>query len=327
LADTLRQTGVDPVSFLRNYGIDAALITKSNERVPVGKILGMWAKAAAAAREPLFGLYAARNVESHTFGLVSYLATVSATWGEALELICRYFRLITDVGKYELCVVEGSATLLFVRRAGAPNPSHEFWDFVLSVPFSYAMRNVENFKVREILLPYPMPAHRAGIESYFAAPARFSAGSLALVFPEEYLKAPLKAADRPLANLLRSLADEKMATMPDASEPLSQLRNALRDALRAGDVTLAGVAHRLSVSPRNMQRQLRAAGTGFTLELNRARRELALILVDQPGVTLQQIAFRLGFSEQTAFQRAFRRWTGETPGHYREKGASQTVTE
>ena len=315
LVEGLRRAGLNPVSFLCDCGIDASVMTGLNQRVPLERVLGIWTKAATAAGDPLFGLQAVSCTEQHTFGLVSYLAKVSATWGEALERVCRYFRLIADVGQYELSSVGSLAMLLF--RPGAPHPSPELLDFVLGVPFGFGLRGVEGFCVSEVLLPYAIPAHSDAIESFFSAPVRFSSGSTALVFSADFLKAPLKAAELPLAALLENVAAEKVASFQPSVDPLAQFRQFLRDAVRAGNASLASVARRMGVGPRSMQRQLRTAGSGFASELNGARHELSLVLIRQPELTLQQIAFLLGFSEPAAFHRAFRRWTGESPGRYR----------
>ena len=197
--------------------------------------------------------------------------------------------------------------------------SLQLCDFAIAVPFTYGRRFVEGFGAREILLPYPAPARSDDHERFFAAPVRFSATALGLVFPAALLSAPLRTAHPRLANVLEGLAQEKVVAIVADVDPVAHVRGALHAALRAGHVSLADVARRVALSPRTLQRQLTASGTTFAAQLNRSRHEMALVLLTQPELGLHEVAFLLGFSEPAAFHRAFRRWTGEAPGSYRQR--------
>jgi AraC-like DNA-binding protein len=324
LIEGLARAGVDVAAFLRQFGIESALSPDSEERYPAASLLDLWPRAAGLAGDPLFGVNAARFVEGHSFGLFSYLAVTSETWGQALERVCRYFRLLTDVGRYELSVAADAALLQFVPAAQAPPANPVLCDFVLGVPHQYGLANVEGFRLREVLLPYPVPSHAERLASFFGAPLRFSASTLGIVFASEILNSPLRRAEPKLSALLESMAREKVALLPDERDSLTQVRAALRGALRAGQASLPEVASKLGVSARVLQRRLRAQGTGFAAELDQVRRELSLALINQPALALGEMAFLLGFSEVAAFHRAFRRWTGEAPGRYRQRLAEQS---
>jgi AraC-like DNA-binding protein len=320
LVSALARAGVDVDAFLSRYavpGLRAGLTAESEQRFPSVALEGIWAHAAAAAGDPLFGVHAAAAVEEHSFGVFSYLAYTSGTWGHALERVCRYFLLLTDVGRYELSGAGGVAMLAF-RADPALAPAAELCDFVVAVPFQYGVLNVTHFRALEVLLPYPAPPHAAALERFFEAPVRFNARGLGLVFRDELLDAPLLASKPHLARLLEAVAEEKVAALPSPDDELAQVRQVLREALHAGDASLESVARQLKLTPRALQRHLKAHDTGFTVELDAVRRDLALVLVTQ-SLTLQEVAFLLGFSEPAAFHRAFRRWTGEAPGQYRSR--------
>jgi AraC-like DNA-binding protein len=317
LVRQLRKAGVDPNAFLRERAIDPALLDQEDQRVPSGRIQGIWDAAAALTKDPLFALHAASEVEANSFGLFSYLATTSQTWGQALERVCRYFQLVSEIGRYETVVAADRATLTFVPAAVAVLRSPQLCDYLLGVPFTYASRLVLGFRLAEVLVPYAAPAADGERESFFGAPVRFSAPALAMAFPAELLAAPLRGADPHLAAILDDFARDKLALLPDAGDPLGEVRQAVREAVRAGELSLEGTARRLHVTPRSLQRKLADAGTTFTKEADEARRLLAVTLVVQPQLSLHEVAFILGFSEPAPFHRAFRRWTGSTPGHYR----------
>ncbi|MEO8180520.1 MAG: AraC family transcriptional regulator ligand-binding domain-containing protein [Deltaproteobacteria bacterium] len=318
LFDGLRRAGVDPRSFLEARGIDPAVLDREDDRISADKLAGAWDAAAAFTGDPLFALHAAELAEAHSFGLFSFLAVTSDTWRHALERVARYFRLITDVGQYELTVREDVATLHFVPQTDAARSSPQLADFVVGVPFTYGSRYLDGFAATEILLPYPAPALRMAHDEFFGVSVRFSAGAVGLVFSTRLLDQPLRSASPQLAALLENVAREKTLALPAPADALAQIRIALRSCLRAGHTSLAQLARRVARSPRSLQRQLALEGTTFAAELDEARHELALALLAQPALALQEVSFLLGFSEPSAFHRAFRRWTGEAPGQYRQ---------
>ena len=97
------------------------------------------------------------------------------------------------------------------------------------------------------------------------------------------------------------------------------MRAQINQLLVAGTPSVEAVSERLRLSRRTLQRQLNAAGTSFAEELDRARHELSLRYLADERISLQETAFLLGFSEASAFHRAFVRWTGQTPTSFRRK--------
>ena len=282
----------------------------------------MWDDAAVAAGDPLFALHAAEGVQAHSFGLFSFLAASSGTWGAALERAQRYFRLLSDAGRYELSVAGANAVLRFVAAASSGVPSPQMCDFVVAVVFAYGRRYVREFRVTEVLLPYRRPSppdERTpdGHTLFFGAPVRWEARDLALCFPATLLSAPIEHGDPHLASLLETFANARLQSLPP-EDATGDVRRAIARALRAGDTSLAAVARELALTPRTLQRRLLRAGARYQQLVDQARRDLSLHLVrNQQSLSLQEIAFVLGFSEPAAFHRAFRRWTGTTPAAYR----------
>ncbi|MES1205821.1 MAG: AraC family transcriptional regulator [Pseudomonadota bacterium] len=312
----LREAGVNPAAFLAGRDVDIETIEGGDKRLSVDRLPHLWDDAAVAAGDRLFGLHAGAGIEEHTFGVFSFLAATSETWGEGLERVCRYFRMVTDFGRYELAVDGATASLLFVLDPRVRGVSPHLCDFVVAVAFTYGRRFADGFQVREVLLPYPAPPDTADHERFFSAPVRFGK-ALGFVFPAALLGARMRTAAPRLAALLERIAEEKIAGLP-AADPLTEVRLAIRAGAHAGNVSLGAIARRLHVSPRTLQRQLALADTRFAAELDRVRHEMAIALLGQPELRLQEIGFLLGFSEPATFYRAFRRWTGVSPGRYRQ---------
>jgi hypothetical protein len=273
LVRRLEKAGLDAKSFVRGRGIDPALLEQEDQRVPLHRLHGIWELAAAATQDPLFALHAASDVQDHSFGLFSYVAVTSETWGKALERVCKYFQLVSEVGRYETWVAKDRATLGFVPASPNVLRSPQLCDFLLGVPFSYASQVVPRFQLVEVLLPYAAPATECGHDRFFGTSVRFSAPALAMTFPAELLSAPLRKGDSRLAALLEEFARAQLAAMPAPSDALGRVRQAVREATRAGEFTLEGAARRLGVTPRTLQRKLADAGTTFKAEFDEARRQ------------------------------------------------------
>lgn len=163
---------------------------------------------------------------------------------------------------------------------------------------------------------YAKPAHGAEYDLLFPCPLVFSADRSSLLFHSRYLPMPLLQDERTLKHFLeRSPAD--LLSRPDDGDSLSsRLRRLLsRDSTRWPD--LDAVAAHLHISPQTLRRHLREEGTSFQALKDQLRRDIAIYHLGRADLSLQQIAEQLGFSEPSAFHRAFKKWTGLTPGAYR----------
>jgi AraC-like DNA-binding protein len=113
-------------------------------------------------------------------------------------------------------------------------------------------------------------------------------------------------------------ARDLLARLPDTSRTTSAVRQAVLDGLRQGDVLIDTIARRLAMSARTLQRRLGDEGTTFDALLDATRKELAFSYLAGDSLASSEVAFALGFSDSTAFHRAFKRWTGTTPGAWRQ---------
>jgi AraC-like DNA-binding protein len=251
--------------------------------------------------------------------MFSYLAITSRTLREALERVCRYFRLLTDVLRYELIVREDVVTLACLPTTNVIPPSRQVSDFSVAVVHAYVRRAIPDWHLSETLLPYPTPSDTRAHLSFFGIEPRFGSSALALCFPRSFLERPLVRGDAKLAGLLEDVVSGSLAKLPSQPGFTARTHHALLLALKDGQASLGEVAKRLGTTPRTLQRRLADEGASFHGVLDECRRDLALPLLSGARLTVHEIAFAVGFSEPSAFQRAFRRWTGETPAHFRAR--------
>lgn len=157
---------------------------------------------------------------------------------------------------------------------------------------------------------------------FFGAPVQNEATGCWLVFDSALLDTPVLGADRNLFDLLSSQAQTLLAGQHNRADFADRVRQSMLALLREGPCRIDEVAAALAVSPRTLQRRLEREGTTFGAVFDETRQTAALECLRNPAFGIKETAFRVGFSEPSTFYRAFRRWTGVTPAHFRRSIAS-----
>lgn len=174
----------------------------------------------------------------------------------------------------------------------------------------------QRIRLEQASFRYPEPEHGAEYELMFSCPLAFDAESTSLLFHRRYLNMPLLQDERTLKHFLERSPADLLARPDEGDSMCSRLRRQLgRDSSRWPD--LEAVAAQLHVSPQTLRRHLREEGSSFQELKDQLRRDIAIYHLNRGDQSLQQIAEQLGFSEPSAFHRAFKKWTGLTPGAYR----------
>lgn len=178
--------------------------------------------------------------------------------------------------------------------------------------------NVE-WTARETRFQHPAPSDIREHERIFRCPVRFGAAANEFVFDSAYLTLPIVKADPSLCALLDRHAEGLLAKYPREDSLVERVRTILKDELNGGDASLESVARQLSLSERTLQRKLRALGTSHNELLDQMRKDLAVRYLREPEMAVCEVAYLLGFSESSAFHRAFKRWTGTSPNEFRRR--------
>ncbi|MEL0027973.1 MAG: AraC family transcriptional regulator, partial [Perlucidibaca sp.] len=158
-------------------------------------------------------------------------------------------------------------------------------------------------------------------QRFFACPLSFDADENAIAFPIGVMELALLQPNPPLMLMLDEVCDRLLARLQSETEPdwLQQCRRAIVESLRGDVPVIERIAPVLGLSPRALRRKLTSSGLSFRDLVDDLRRDLAQRYIKDHELSLVDIAFLLGFSQQSAFQRAFRRWTGEAPGQRRRQ--------
>ncbi len=311
----LDRNGCDSAALFAAAGLDITALDDPIARYPLANTTKLWRLATAATGNPCFGLAVAREITPTTFHALGYSLTASATLQEAFERIVRYFQLVTDAVELGFCRSDASYRFEIRPRPGPELPADEAVDaFVaLFIRFCRAMLG-QNFSPLRVRLARPKPSTDC-FDILCRSPLEFGCTNTELWFPAEAFERRLEGANPELARLNDEVALHHIARF-DRSNLSARLRSALAEQLPLGEPSATKLAGQLNLSLRSLQRRLANEGTCYDELLTATRRELALSHLADRHHTVGEIAYLLGFSDTSSFTRAFKRWTGQSPGQY-----------
>lgn len=317
LVSGLAELGHDPAPVLALVGIEEVVIEDPEASVPMQQVVSLIDHAVQATGDDNLGLHLAQHAQSGSFDVHLYAMISSATLGDAFQCLCRYQRLIHDSTEVRLDIEDDRATLRHRMPGGLAAPRHSAEFLLTAWVRGGRMATGTAWAPTEVRFAHHEPSGSDEHRRFFDAPVRFMTGENALVVPASLLELPCTRADPALFAMLDRYAADRLERAPRSAAIADRARTALAAALRHGEPSAAHVARRLKMSVRTLNRALVAEGTSYRRVLEQLRRELALRHLADVRLSVTEIAFLLGFSELSAFHRAFRRWTGQTPSQFR----------
>lgn len=265
-----------------------------------------------------FPLRLARGIAPRHFGIVGFAALACGTLAEALQRLERYHRSVYDANVAQVRPVAGGLCIEWGVERGRPGA---LVDETAIAALMQLTREFTGEAVRALAVDFvnPRPADVQAHEDFFGGPVRFGQPSTRVVLAARDLALPLRGADAALLALLDAQAERLLQEVAAVSEPVGIWRQALVGLIRGGRTSLADLAHNLQMSPRSLQRRLAEQGHSFQGMLSQTRQQLAEAYLRDASVELAEVALLLGYSEQSAFTRAFRQWTGQAPLQWRRQ--------
>lgn len=319
VAERLRALGLDVGAALASAGADPAILDDPQGRLPHALAIAVWQEAVRRSGDDAFGIHAAEQIRPGAFDVLDYATRSSATLGEGLERLVRYHRLLHDAALVQLRVDGDVARLTHALppAAAAALPRHPA-EFIVAAWLVVARQATGlDLAPVEVTFQHAPPADPSEHRRVFRAPLRFDQPQNGIVLRRSLLDTPLVKADPGLCAVLERHIDALVASVPAATAFRDRVRQVVARTLSSGGPNAATVARHLHMSRRTLQRQLDADGTTFRALADGLRHELALRYLGERTIAIAEVAFLLGFSEPSAFHRAFKRWRGTTPSAYR----------
>lgn len=342
----MQHLGEDVDDLLTKYSLDSKALVSPDARVTIPKFMRLGHDCIKKTNTPWLGLVMGEVTTVTNLGIAGLLALSSKDLKQACEQISTYELLNKynsrgqshfyvshsfgmEMGKSrELCreygVEEGQGLLMFYSI----NPYNEYNHFVVDSLLSGWHQVIKALTGRDdaiakVCFEFPAPAYADKYNEYFNCEVAFNQPNNYLVIKAEALDWPCLNRSAPTFELLRRGAEadlEKVRLGLSFHEKVSRVIGPLLDGTTP---TLEQVSAQLNMAPWTVRRKLVDEGGSFQQTLNETRRSLSISYVCDTVLTLGEIAYLLGFGSPTAFQRAFKRWTGEAPGRFRTAKAKQ----
>jgi AraC-like DNA-binding protein len=315
--------GGDASAVAAAAGLELALLGEADARIPLTVEDALWREASRATGIESIGLAAAELVQPGMFDVLDYAVRSSANVEQALLRLIRLNRLEHDTATFAVEPGEGRVRIVHAFR-GEASPGRTLGEFTLA-GILFAARQCTEIDIRplEVHLRGPAPSDLSRHERAFGCPVLFERSASALVVEPQVLALPFKRADSALCAILERHAESLLAALPPVEASLGdRVRTLVMGQLRGGDPSIAAISAMLHMSERSLQRKLAAEGGSFDAIVDALRAELARRYLEDRRIAIAEVAFLLGYSEPSAFHRAFKRWTGKTPGEHRKVASS-----
>jgi AraC-like DNA-binding protein len=298
--------------------LDSSILQDTDARISHEQLCLLWEEITRSSGDETIGLRLAEFAEPATFDVIGYAIDTCPNLGEVLSKINRYSRLLHEGGRLSL-ETNGKIAKITQSVPGIPIPLPGAicqWILANIVLSSRRMTGLDLVPLM-VGFQHKQPEDISAYRRLFRAPLEFEQPVNFLVFDATWLEQPLLRSNPGLCAVLNRHAEELLAKLPRKENIVDSVRQEISVGLRGGDPGLDAIAHKLRISSRTLQRKLKEAGTSHQELLDEMRRELSIHYLQERQMAVCEVAFLLGFSETSAFHRAFKRWTGTTPGEFR----------
>lgn len=311
--------GVDAAALLAGVGIDPEDPWDAGRMVPAERYYDMLERIADQIDVTDLPVRTGASMRLDEYGALGLAFKAATTLGASYARVERYARLWTSVVEYELRRAAGG-TLFILHRAGERRLGMRLSNEATLASAVSIARQVCPVPLApvEVLVRHPAPRSIAAHEAWFGCPVRFGADLDAILYADETLARRNILGDEGISRYLTTQLDAELSELTRAPALVAQAKAAIAQALSEGTPKMAEIARGLGLSARSFHRRLSEHGLSFQSLTEETRRDLAEALLRDESHSLAEIAFLTGFSDQSAFTRAFKRWVGTTPATYRK---------
>ncbi|AUM67663.1 AraC family transcriptional regulator [Pseudomonas fluorescens] len=318
LRKQLDALGLDSHALCVEAGLDPQLMDDPNARYPLSGTTRLWALAVQASGDPAIGLRVSRFVSPTTFHALGYALVASGSLREVFERIVRYHPVVSDALTLQLSRDEDRYRFSLDVPQGRPAPAFEAIDAFAAIYVRTCRNRLgRDYAPLAVYLRRPEPADPSPWHKVFRSPVYFGAEQDRLEFELSDFDSHLDDANPELAEHNETVLERTLAQL----KPLTwerKVRAAIEAQLPEGEPSAERIAQAMHLSLRSLQRHLADEGCRFDALLNECRENLALLHLRDPQCSLSEVSYLLGFADASSFSRAFKRWTGMTPGQFRD---------
>ncbi|TFY85107.1 AraC family transcriptional regulator [Pseudomonas kairouanensis] len=318
LAAELQAQGLDPAGLLTGTDLSLVQMRDPNTRISQRQKVAIFANMQRLARHPDSGLRAGTRQRISDFGVLGHALLSSEVFGEAVDFGIKHIRLLGPVFEksFRIDGNEGVFAAQGFYALGEQLPlATEFW--FASVQSLVECVLEKPFPAVRLLLPYPAPAHWQRYEEVFRCPVEFDSPVMEWHFDASVLEQLCPNANPITSALLTGFCQQLIARLPEDTDLIESVRLACLS--RTGHFpSIETVAATLNLSTRTLHRRLSEQGRTYQSVLDEVRCALAIEFLQQSNMPMEDLAAQIGFSDAANFRKAFKKWTGQSPGDYRK---------
>jgi len=319
--ETLRyldRDGIAADALLSKAQLSRGQLSQDSDGISVASQHRFLEFAAIETNDPLLGLHVAAEMDLRDAGILFYLAAASATVAEALEHLVRYAGTANEALNLDISLHKRETVLTVHPIGGHEEPRRQFSEFIaLAVMRALNRATNRDFAPSRMTFAHTRNGGLREIHRILRCPVEFAQIADSWVLPQSVMELPIISGDSHLLHILEAHADDLLSERRAATGLRGLVENRLLSMLPSGRAQKAVIAQQLGMSPRSFTRHLAEEGTSFGEVLDSLRHHLALRYLEDQRISIQQIAWLLGYSEIGAFNHAFKRWTGTSPGRAR----------
>mgnify|MGYP001814070637 FL=1 len=323
LADYVAPRDLPAAKLFEQCGLDPAVLDDADERIGYLDFLQLCETASRHLDDPCLGIHLGQHMQPGYLGAYGFALMSSRTAREILPQVSRYSRLAIGAG-HNVVEIRDDELIRYWRLDFDDAPAtRRHLDELVMASWLSMVRRIAGDLADQVMPRWASfrssPADPAPYEAYFRCPLRFGADEDAMGFDAAYLDMPLQQGNAEVRQSLTLICEQQHAVLDTSATPawLRDLQKLVSGSLADGAIELGEAAGKLGVAPAALRARLAVRGLSYRKLVDELRHDLALSYLDDPRLSLVDIAYLLGYSEQSAFQRAFKRRTGQTPGAYR----------
>jgi AraC-like DNA-binding protein len=315
VVDLAAEDGVRREFLLEAAGLEGVDLSDGSARLSYAHLNAVWQVVARAVHDPDVGLRWSAAAEPRDLGLPGYVMSFSRTLYAALERAERYGRILHGALNLQLHRIGKDRVAVRFAESSVGRCEEDFRLGSLVTLCRQLTRS--ELSPLEVAFRYRRPPSTLAHGKHFGCELRFDSPVSQVVFADRDLGRPVPRSDESLASHLSTLADTVLRSLVSGSTTRDRVRAVVWDLLPEAKPSLQRVADALDIAPRTLQRRLDQEGTSLHREVEDVQKSVALAVLRDQDLPVEEVAFLLGYEEPSTFFRSFKRWTGTTPHQYR----------
>jgi AraC-like DNA-binding protein len=314
---SVRARDLNADELLATVGLSSSLLQVPQARVSAKHYGALWRAIALALDDEFFG-QDSRRMKAGTFAMLCHSVLGCKSLGHALERSLRFYGLILDDISGTLVRDAKEARIVLHERVAGANLRVFAHELLLMLLYGVSCWLVgRRIPILRTEFSYAEPAHSAEYRLMYCADLSFDGPNTVIAFDASYLDLPVVQNERSLKEFLRTAPESILLKYKNSSSLAARVRRRLRLYLPGELPDFERLADELNMTPATMRRRLHEEGASYQSIKDQLRRDLAISHLSHTSRSVMYIALELGFSERSAFHRAFRKWTGASPGEFR----------